>query len=164
MRLLALYLLLGMQLLIQVSVADESVGRLFSTPEQRSQLDALRESKRNQPVAKAETIVQPTVIKRRPIVLPDTVKVQGYVKRTDGKKGTVWVNGKAVQEHTRNKGVQVGKLPEKGNRVPIRIQANGKRLHLKAGQVYNPKTNKIKQSRSYRIKKNAGRIGYASAR
>ncbi len=161
MRCLALCLIVGLQLVQGSAIADESVGRLFSTPEQRSQLDALRESKRNQPTAEVETIVRPTVIERKPVVLPGAISMQGYVKRTDGKKGTVWVNGKAVQEHSRNKDVQVGGLPRSGKRVPIRIPANGKQLRLKAGQIYDPQTNTIKQSRSYRIKRNAGRIGYA---
>lgn len=161
MRRIALCLIVGLQLVQGSAVADEAVGRLFSTAEQRSQLDVLRESKRNQPAVEAETIVRPTVIKRKPIVLPDSINMQGYVKRTDGKKGTVWVNGKAVQERSRNNDVQVGRLPSIGKSVPIRIPANGKQLRLKAGQIYDPQTNTIKQSRSYRIKRNAGRIGYA---
>ncbi len=162
MRLLTLIVLLSAQSLsIQIAIADEPVGRLFSTPAQRSQLDALRAAKRNQPAVPVETVVQPTVIKRKPIVLPDTVNVQGYVKRTDGKKGTVWVNGKAIQERSGNKDVQVGQLSKHGNRVPIRIPANGKRLRLKAGEIYDPQSNKIERSRSYRIKRDAGRIGYA---
>lgn len=161
MRLLTL-LLLSVQLLhIEAIVAaEESVGRLFSTPEQRNHLDALRESKKNLPIM-PETVVHPTVIKRKPVVLelPDSINVQGYVKRTDGKKGTVWVNGEAVQEHSANKDVQIGKLPVNGNRVPIRIPANGKRLTLKAGQVYDPQRNRVRESRSYRVRANAGRIG-----
>jgi len=161
MRLLTLFLLLGIQWWgVQATMAAEPVGRLFSTPEQRSQLDALRASKRNQPVV-TETVVQPTVIKRKPIILPDAINVQGYVKRTDGKKGTVWVNGKAIQERSGNKDVQVGQLSKHGKRVPIRIPANGKHLSLKPGQVYDPQTNKVERSRSYRIRRNAGRIGYA---
>lgn len=149
--------------LVNIQAAEEPIGRLFSTPEQRNNLDALREVKRNQPEQAVETVVHATVIERKPIVLPDAINMQGYVKRTDGKKGTVWINGKTVQEHSGNQDVQVGKLPKNGNRIPIRIPANGKRLSLKAGQIYDPETNKVRKSRSYRIQRDSGRIGYAKS-
>jgi hypothetical protein len=159
-----LLLLLGLELFnvhVLFAAEEAGVGRLFSTPEQRSYLDALRESKRNLPV-EAETVVHATVIKRKPVTLPGAISVQGYVKRTDGKKGTVWVNGEAVQEHSTSKDVQIGRLPVNGNRVPIRIPANGKRLTLKAGQVYDPQNNRVRESRSYSVKANSGRIGDAN--
>jgi len=160
-RLIALLVLslLGMQ----ASMAKEPVGRLFSTPEQRYALDNLREAIKNQP----KEVAQPegkAVIKRKPVEMPETVSVQGYVKRSDGKKGTAWVNGKAVQERTGNKDVQVGRLSKNGLRVPIRLPANGKRLSLKAGQTYEPKANKLRLSPSYRIERTSGRIGDASTR
>ncbi len=150
-------------LLMDVQVAfaaDEALGRLFSTPIQRSNLDILREAKKNQPTP-TETVVQETIIERKPVVLPDAINVQGYVKRNDGKKGTVWVNGKAMQERSGNKDVQVGRLPKNSNRVPIRIPANGKRLTLKAGQTYNPETNKIKEARTT-VQGDVGTIGNAN--
>jgi len=159
-----LLLVFGLSLLnVQLTVAEEEpVGRLFSTPAQRDYLDALRESKRNMP-AVTETVVQPTVIERRikPIILPEAISVQGYVKRNDGKKGTVWVNGEAMQERSGNKDVQIGRLPKHNNRVPIRIPANGKRLTLKAGQVYDPQRNRVRESKSYSVSANSGRIGDA---
>ncbi|MEE9331216.1 MAG: hypothetical protein V3U89_03190 [Methylophilaceae bacterium] len=143
---------------VQVAfAADEALGRLFSTPIQRSNLDILREAKKNQPTP-TETVVQETIIERKPVMLPAAINVQGYVKRNDGKKGTVWVNGKALQEQSSNKDVQVGRLPKNSNRVPIRIPANGKRLTLKAGQTYDLATNKTREARTA-VQSDAGRIG-----
>ncbi|KAG1649560.1 hypothetical protein GQR58_028919 [Nymphon striatum] len=141
--------------LVNIQAAEEPIGRLFSTPEQRNNLDALRELKRNQPEQAVETVVHATVIERKPIVLPDAINMQGYVKRTDGKKGTVWINGKTVQEHSGNQDVQVGKLPKNGKRVPM-----AKRLSLKAGQIYDPETNKVRKSRSYRIQLDSAITAY----
>jgi hypothetical protein len=84
--------------------------------------------------------------------------MQGYVKRNDGKRGTVWINGNAVQENSRTKDVQVGRLPIQSNRVPMRLPANGKRITLKAGQVYDPQTNKVKEIRRS-VQGDVGRIG-----
>jgi hypothetical protein len=140
--------------------AVEPLGRLFSTPEQRNDLDYLRETKKNQPI-ETETVVEESVIERRPIVLPDAINVQGYVKRNDGKDSTVWINGEAMQENSGNKDVRVGKLPSNSNRIPIRIPANGKQLNLKAGQVYDPEKNSVRESRSYSVQGSSGRIGDA---
>lgn len=142
--------------------AEDTFGKLFSTPKQRSQLDALRAAKKNQPVELQETVVQATIIERKPVALPDALNMQGYVKRNDGKKGTVWINGEAVQEQSSNEDVQVGRLPTQGSKVPIRIPANGRRLTLKAGQVYDPARNRVKESRSYSVRRSSGRIGDAN--
>jgi hypothetical protein len=155
-------LLLSMQLVLTgVTFANESIGRLFSTPEERSSLDYLRETKKNQPIEE-ETVVQETVIERKPIALPDAINLQGFVKRNDGKDGTVWINGEALQERSGNRDVQVGRLPTNSNRIPIRIPANGKRLTLKAGQVYEPGNNRVRKSKSYSVQSNAGTINASS--
>ena len=159
MRKFILLMIILLQMMATQSVAAaEPIGRLFSTPEERQHLDRLREAQKSQPV-ETDTVVEATVIERKPIVLPDEINVQGYVKRSDGKSGTVWVNGQAIQERTGNKDVQVGSLPKYSNRVPIRIPANGKRLSLKAGQVYDPEKNRVRESRSYKIRRHSGRIG-----
>ncbi len=144
---------------IQPVYADDALGRLFSTSEEREQLDRLREQQKNQPV---ETIVEATVIESKPVALPNTINVQGYVKRSDGKDGTVWINGEALQENSGNQDVQVGGLTNNSNAIPIRIPANGKRLSLKAGQVYEPENNRVRKSPSYSISKSSGTIGNES--
>ena len=157
MRILFLILVLC----AQSAWAAESIGRLFTSPAERSDLDYLRQTKKNLPV-KAESPMQESTVEAAPIVLPDAINLQGYVKRNDGKQGTVWVNNKAMQENTGNKDVQVGKLPSDGNRVPIRLPANGKNLTLKAGQVYDPENNRVREARSHAAQGDAtsnGRIG-----
>ncbi|MFW5431177.1 MAG: hypothetical protein ACKE5M_06610 [Methylophilaceae bacterium] len=161
MRRLFFLLVASLQLLsLQTSFAAEPVGRLFSTPAEREALDNLREARKNQPV-EIEPLIQETYIERKPIELPEAINVQGYVKRNDGKQGTVWVNGEALQERSGNKDVQVGRLPSSSNRIPIRIPANGKRLTLKAGQTYDPATNKTREARTS-VQGDVGTIGNAS--
>ena len=154
-------LFLILVLCAQSAWAAESIGRLFTSPAERSDLDYLRQTKKNLPV-KAESPMQESTVEAAPIVLPDAINLQGYVKRNDGKQGTVWVNNKAMQENTGNKDVQVGKLPSDGNRVPIRLPANGKNLTLKAGQVYDPENNRVREARSHGAQGDVttnGRIG-----
>jgi hypothetical protein len=125
-----------------MAVAADDFGRLFTTPAERTSLDHLRKITplpsitQNQPKGATEQAVP---------VMPSSVSVEGYVKRGDGKKGTVWVNGAPVQENSSTSEVQVGKLQRGGNQVPIKLQAGGKSLNLKAGQTYDPETNSVSE-------------------
>jgi len=158
-------LFLLLVLCTQSALAGEQIGRLFTSPTERSDLDYLRQTKKNLPI-KAEAPTEAPMAEATPITLPDSINMQGYVKRNDGKKGTVWVNNKALQENTGNHDVQVGSLPINGNRVPIKLPANGKYLTLKAGQVYDPENNRVHEARSHAAQGDAtnnGRIGDENA-
>ena len=142
----------------QLALAAESIGRLFTSPAERSNLDQLRQTKKK--------LIVPTVVdaptdapEARPIVLPDSVNLQGYVKRHDGKDSTVWVNDQALQENSHNQDVAIGKLSENSNRVPLKLSGNGKQLNLKAGQVYDPETGRVREARNNAAQGDVGTIG-----
>ena len=166
MRILILILLLVAAVKTITATAAEPIGRLFTSPAERSNLDYLRQTKKKLIVpvtldAPAETVEAPAAAPvMRPVVLPDAVNLQGYVKRNDGKDGTVWVNNQALQENTGNKDVQIGKLSEGSNRVPIKLSANGRRLNLKAGQVFDPESNRVREARNHGAQGDSGTIGY----
>lgn len=132
-------LLILLWLLPSAAMADDALGRLFTTPAERASLNAQRQLRKIQEpdAAKAEEkgIAEP--------VLPPTVSVQGYVKRSDGKNGTVWVNQKAVQEGASTADIEVDKLKRDSNQVQLKLPATGKKFTLKAGQVYIPETGSI---------------------
>jgi hypothetical protein len=151
-------LLLNSLCYLPASLAAESVGRLFTSPIERQNLEYLRQIRKpNAPIAVPEDApvlpAEPT-----PIVLPEAVHMQGYVKRNDGKESTVWVNNQMMRENSRNKDVIVGKLPQNGNRIPIKLPANGKNLSIKAGQVYDPETNKLREARSHAAQGDSGKL------
>ena len=131
----------------QTALAAEPIGRLFTSPVERSNLDYLRQTKKKliAPVISEAPVDAPEAAS---IVLPEAVSLQGYVKRNDGKDGTIWVNNQALQENSRNKDVAVGSLREDSNRVPIKLSGNGKHLNLKAGQVYDPETGRVREARN----------------
>ena len=161
MKFFTLLILAATTFTAHVAIAAEPIGRLFTSPAERSNLDYLRQTKKKliAPViidASAEIIDAPAAA---PVVLPDAINLQGYVKRNDGKQGTVWVNDKALQENSGNKEVQVGKLSDSSNRVPIKLSANGKKLNLKAGQVYDPESNHVREARNHGAQGDSGRIG-----
>ena len=146
----------------QLALAVEPIGRLFTSPAERSNLDYLRQTKKNISIKPELPTDEVPMAEAAPIVLPDAVNLQGYVKRNDGKQGTVWVNNQALQENSSNKEVTVGRLSDSSNRVPIKLSANGKRLTLKAGQVYDPESNRVREARNHGAQGDAtstGRIG-----
>ena len=160
MKLIAIILIFFSQLLLtQLASAAEPIGRLFTSPNERSNLDYLRQTIKNEPLkvdapVQAAEIAPPAIV-----VLPDAVNLQGYVKRNDGKPSTVWVNNQAMTENSRNKEVTVGKLSDGSNRVPIKLSANGKRLNLKAGQVYDPENNRVQEARNHGAQGDSGNLG-----
>jgi hypothetical protein len=148
MRFFILSLIFCSQLISsQSALAAEPIGRLFTSPAERSNLDYLRQTKKKL-IAPVVTEAPVDVVEAAPVVLPEAVNLQGYVKRNDGKQGTVWVNDQALQENSRNKEVTIGRLSEGSNRVPIKLSGNGKRLNLKAGQVYDPQTGRVREARN----------------
>jgi hypothetical protein len=156
------YFILSFALILSVFtqpiMAAEPIGRLFTSPAERSNLDYLRQTKKKL-VVPVIVDTPADIVEATPIVLPEAVNLQGYVKRNDGKQGTIWVNDKALQENSGNKDVQVGKLSEGSNRVPIKLSANGRRLNLKAGQVYDPESNRVREARNHGAQGDSGTIG-----
>ena len=136
----------------QFSQADQLNGRLFSSTLDRDNLEYLRKIKKPiVPVINVATAVSQPPIEPVAIKLPASISMQGYVKRNDGKDSTVWINNQAVSENSRTKDVQIGNVPENDNRVPIKLTANGKRLTLKAGQVYETDNGIVRETRNYGV-------------
>lgn len=111
-------------LIVQTAPASaaESFGRLFFTPEQRSQLDTLRIKK-----------VVATQVKDEPP--PEVVSYNGIVRRADGKT-TVWVNSKPLSEkEIRDATSLVGRVERDGRILVQGAQGgNSNALRLKVGQ------------------------------
>lgn len=147
MKLKFVILLVAAQLLAMISVnAAPLEGRLYTTPAERARLDQLRLT--SKPPSGQELQDEQTEGVVVVPVAPPSVSVQGYVKRSDGKKGTVWVNNQPVQENSESGEVRVGKLPRIGNQVRIDIPASGRNVNLKAGQVYMPETDSISEDKA----------------
>lgn len=118
-------------------VADETLGRFFSTPAERDHLDRLRHPPLVQPlgpVPERDADVAPSPPEPRPMVeqtrLPEPppetpVSLEGYVKRSDGQT-SLWVNGRVLPD---------AKAEVAGAEVEI-IAPDGTHLHLKPGQVH----------------------------
>ena len=137
------FILIAMLLLPGLAWSAESFGRLFTNPAERANLDHLRQTRKIEPL----NIDQPSEVIEVAPTLPSEISVQGYVKRSDGKKGTVWVNDEPVQENSSTGGVEVGKLPKLGSGIQLTLPGIDKSLRLKAGQTYDPETGSISENK-----------------
>ena len=127
-------------LLFSANTAMAEMGRLFFTPTERARLDELRANAKSVEIVDTLGVEAPAEV-----APPSDVSVQGYVKRGDGKKSTVWINGQPVQENSSGAGVEVGKIQSGSNQIPLMLPNSGKSLRLKAGQVYSPTTDSVNE-------------------
>lgn len=147
MKLKLIMLLVAVQVLAVGNVSSAPFeGRLFTTPAERARLDQLRLT--SKPPSAQEMLDDQTEEVVVAPVAPRSVSVQGYITRSDGKKGTVWINNTPVQENDEAGDVRVRKLPQNGNQVQISIPSIGRDLNLKAGQVYVPETDSIAEDKA----------------
>jgi hypothetical protein len=131
------------------AAAEDDFGRLFSSQAERKKLDILRQ---NQKLIIASP-QQNTRLEPVADALPEPITLQGYVKRSDGST-TLWINNKAVQENSTQDDLEIGQLSKQKNSAKngsdslnVRISVTGKNVRLKPGQVYEPETNRIVESR-----------------
>ncbi len=120
--------------------ADERVGRLFSTPAERVELDLLRrglikKKVLNGAVGEVGENVPPPVA-AEPLVL------NGLVRRSDGRT-TVWVNGQRLEPRGGNGKVTLHGRADRSNRVKLRLSKEPKNIRLKPGQAWDPMTRKV---------------------
>ena len=104
-------------LLCAATAAQAQIGRLFTTPAERRQLDIARGLVAPPP--------PPPVLEAPPA--PQPVTVNGFVRRSSG-KSTVWVNNEA-QDGARNRFSGPAQAP----RVTVTLPS-GQRVTVKPGQ------------------------------
>jgi hypothetical protein len=98
----------------------QELGRLFFTPEQRDALDARRRARVPDKPAAEPALVSPTT------------RLDGYVRRSDGKH-TVWVNGDTADDSR----------PLADGRVVVNVGDGGPRVRLKPGEVLDRGTGEV---------------------
>lgn len=128
------------------AASDDGFGRLFSRANERNNLDILRQNQKLKVVTSDSA--EPSV-EAPQMELPAPITLQGYVKRSDGSKSTLWINNQPVQEDSNLDDVKIGRLNKRGGSsqegLDVKIPAIGKNIRLKAGQVYEPETNQIRE-------------------
>ena len=113
------------------------LGRLFSTPQERAQLDAMRRRAEHEP---------PGGNAMQPEQVTDSarLRVDGLVVREHG-PDSVWINGEWVnRDGTTREGIRV--LGEAGGRVKILLPHGTAAIRLKAGQHVDLATGTVRDA------------------
>lgn len=123
---------LALAALLHASPAPaQELGRLFLTPEQRTALDARRNARVPDRPAAAPTVVAPVT------------RIDGYVQRPGG-KSTVWVNGQAVPEGTRDPNASIQPGGAGTPSVAIQIGETNRDARARVGQSIDTVTGAVR--------------------
>jgi hypothetical protein len=120
------------------AAGTEPIGRLFSTPAERANLDKLRQLGEKAGAAVEE---KPDLNAAPPEPEREQITVDGFVRRSDG-KSTTWVNGKPQHGAEISQGITVLQRRAKAPRISVLLRS-GRRLDLKAGQTFDIGTSKV---------------------
>ncbi|PWB49136.1 MAG: hypothetical protein C3F18_10590 [Nitrosomonadales bacterium] len=107
--------------------ADEALGRLFHTPEQRARMDAARQHERSVRIDEEESAPQST-----------TILLNGVITRSDG-KSTLWINNRI------QKGVSQAATVSKGGEVRIVAPGAKRTIPLKVGQSIDMSSGQVEE-------------------
>jgi hypothetical protein len=109
----------------------DELGRLFTDPEQREKLEAVRHGAYDE-AADNEKIVS-------------TVTVNGVMMRRDG-ESVVWINGKSTLEGELAKGVNVYTRSADRESYTVPIVVDGKLVRIKPGQSWSDGAGTVKDN------------------
>lgn len=165
-------LVLGLSLAIlatsSYAAPNDDFGRLFSHPNERSHLDLLRQNQKLKVLTVPSAAQQEIAPPEETTSEPEPIVLQGYVKRGDGQKSTVWINNQAVQEDSAVDNIKVGRLKRQGNsnknakgstsNLDVDISADGKHVRLKPGQTYEPVGSPLKKNKEEKSGKAADSV------
>jgi hypothetical protein len=135
MRFIVQLTALGLLVATPCAAPCATLGRLFSSPAERAQLDALRQAgATGNPAPMPPAAMEPPAPQAIPEPPPEPVFFNGSVQRSGG-KGTAWVNAIPQDDDGRAGPAQ----PAYSLRLP-----SGKEVILRPGQRYDPFDDKVK--------------------
>lgn len=119
----------------------EPLGRLFFSPVERAKLD---EARRAPPasVSPPKQTIQAIAKPRAPLSRPDTITLNGIVRRSDG-QSTVWVNNRPISDQ--DESAIAIKSPDEGGRIALQLPESKRNLRLKVGERADVRTGEISE-------------------
>ena len=138
--------LLPALLVASTAVADDRIGRLFSTPDDRAKLDMLRSG-----LVKKMALSESDADRGESGLQPaEPVYFNGLVRRSDGRT-TVWVNGQRLDQSGGTDELTLRSRVDRQNRVKLRLNKERRTVQLKPGQAWDPAVKQIVER--FRIEK-----------
>ena len=134
-----LLLLICSSILITPVYADQ-LGRLYTSPADRKQLDKIRHAKpkpEKVELVEIEEIIEPIVVEKE-LIVRDAITLKGIVHRSDG-KNTAWINDSNTFEgDLESQFIQVPENKIKSNQATIIMPDDSTNIDLKVGEVFIP--------------------------
>lgn len=120
------------------SALAQDFGRLFTTPEQRRALEALKlnqETPNEAPELEAQIVAAPT-----PVNAPSELRFSGFIQRSDGNYA-IWINGQSALSYQDSPVTEAQFLAE--DQAMLRV---GKQQALmKPGQIWSLESNTVRE-------------------
>lgn len=145
-----LVLLMGLALANPVSA--DSLGRIFTSEQDRNRLDYIRKQKPLVEKKMTDTEEVDEVFEEQQaeeeIVIRDTLNLKGFVRRSDG-KNSAWINEGNTYEGDLDT-IYIKVRPEDigDDKVTINMPDNETRVRLKVGEAYDPESKQVIKTRN----------------
>jgi hypothetical protein len=118
--------------------AEELLGRLFTTPDERAALDQLRKLGDHAPVVSGQPTAQ-----AMPQPVADEITLDGYVARSGG-RSTTWVNKIPHSEADLTQDVIVLQKPSSAPAIYLQTKS-GKKIGVKVGETMDVHTQTVRE-------------------
>jgi len=132
-----LFLVVSICLTVPVVAQDVLQGRLFTTPQERAQLDLLRQKERQHPAASADSADSTGTPEFEEATL------DGYVTRSSG-KNTAWINQTPHSEAEQVNSLKVVQMPGHVAQISM-LTRDGRRVKVKVGDTLDRVTGKVRK-------------------
>ncbi len=123
-----------------LSVHADNLGRIFTTAEERLELEKIRhlkESVKKYEVVEVKKPIEPVVVNKE-IIIRDPITLKGIVHRSGG-KNTAWVNdSNTFQGDFDSKSIQVPDNKIKSDQVTVIMPEDNSHVELRVGEVFIP--------------------------
>lgn len=140
------FIILLLPITVFAASDQPNFGRLFTSPVERERLDLAR---KNASVSALQAQEKKSALEEAEVeeLLPEKVTMQGFVKRSDGKKSTFWLNNSPMQENTSNADIHAGSFNKNKisseNQINLKLNKSGQTFSLKPGQMYLPSEGRV---------------------
>lgn len=115
---------------------EQTMGRLFFTPEQRARMDVARQQERS---------VRFDVEQQDDASPPTNVTLNGVITRSDGKT-TVWINNKEQSGEKAGSGIAVPRRGKPAGQVSVTTSDARRVVPLKVGQSIDMSSGQVEES------------------
>ena len=135
-----IFILIVTGAIVTLPAHADNLGRLFTTPAERKQLDKIRHAKekpKKVEVIQVEEFIEPIEIKKE-IVVRDAIRLKGIVHRSDG-KNSAWINETNTYEgNLESQFIQIPNDNIKSDQATIIMPDDSTSVDIKVGEVFVP--------------------------